>query len=82
MAALQYSSIAGFGHVIMMMCKIQGVKSAVLHEMEESPYCITLHAITRERYKQSQTNVGCDPYFMKRSDFSTQLRFFLHSPPL
>jgi len=29
----------------------QGVKSA-MDEMEESPYCTTLHAITRERYKQ------------------------------
>jgi len=29
----------------------QGVKSA-MDEMEESPYCTTLYAITRERYKQ------------------------------
>jgi len=47
------------------------VKSA-MDVMEESPYCNTLHAITRKRNKQkNQTYVGRDPYVMKWSDFST-----------
>jgi len=40
-------------------------------------YCATLYAMTRERYKQkNQTYVGRDPYVMKRSDFSTELKDF------
>jgi len=45
-----------------------------MDEMEESTYCTTLHAITREICKQ--TYVGRDPYVMKRSDFSTELKDF------
>ncbi|XP_017350013.1 CCR4-NOT transcription complex subunit 4 isoform X6 [Ictalurus punctatus] len=52
----------------------QGVKSR-MDEMAESLYCTGLHTITRERYKQKITKyVGCDPYAMKRSDFSTELK--------
>jgi len=47
----------------------QGVKSA-MNEMEESPYCTTLDAISRVIYKQKiKTYVGRDPYVMKRTDF-------------
>jgi len=39
----------------------QGMKNA-MDEMEESPYCTTLHTVTRERYKQNnQTYVERDP---------------------
>jgi len=48
----------------------------VMDEMEESPYCATLYAMTRERYKQKNKHVGRDPYVMKRSDFSTELKDF------
>jgi len=49
----------------------QGVKSA-MDEMEES-------LTTKENdHKKNLTYVGGDPYFMKRSDFSTELRFSCH----
>jgi len=37
-------------------------------EMEESPYCTGLGAITRERHKQKNTMLR-DLYVIKRSDF-------------
>ncbi len=53
----------------------QEVKSR-MDEMEESPYCTGLDTITRERYKQKiATYVGRDPYVMKRSNFSTKLKY-------
>ncbi len=46
-------------------------------EVEESPYCTGLGAITRERYKQKNTMLR-DPYVIKRSDFWTKLKY-LHA---
>ena len=41
-----------------------------MEEMGKSPYCAGL-----ERYKQKITTYfGRDPYVMKRSDFSTELK--------
>jgi len=60
----------------------QGVKSAI-DEMEESPYCTTLHAFTRERYKKKIKHVLDVILVMNRSNFSTELRFSSHrgDPP-
>ncbi|XP_062288031.1 uncharacterized protein LOC133993176 [Scomber scombrus] len=43
-------------------------------EMEESRYCESLDPISKERYREKIIKyVGCDPYMMKKSDFSTDL---------
>ncbi len=64
-------------HVILMTRKIQmeGRKWKA-DKMEESLHCSGLDTITRERYKQKITTyVGCNPYVMKRSNFSTKLKY-------
>ncbi len=46
-------------------------------EMEESPYCTGLGAITREKVINRKTMLR-DPYVIKRSDFLTKLKY-LHA---
>ena len=44
-------------------------------EMEESPYCASLDVITRGRYLQKVSKyAGRDPYLLKKTDFSTDLK--------
>ncbi len=57
--------LLGPTHTNPVCSKVSGVtEKKRRHEIEESPYCTGLGAITRERYKQKNTMLR-DPYVIK-----------------
>lgn len=50
---------------------------STMEDIQEGPYCASLKAVRRGRYKlKIRTYVRYDPYVMKRSDLSIELKDF------